>query len=594
GTVKYSGGTGEAGNPWQIAGPGDLIALGGNTGDYSGCFVLASDIDMSGYGPFEMALIACSTNTDYGFVGIGFGGVFDGAGFVISNLSIDTGGAGNDYLGLFGYIEGVNAKVENLGLENMSVTGGEGSEYLGGLCGENINGSFINCYSSGRVSGEAYLSYVGGLCGSNQGTISSCYSRGSVTSGDGSQGLGGLCGKNKNGVISNCYSRSNVTCGDYSQHLGGLCGRNRSTISNCYSSGRVTAGDESRTLGGLCGYYGGGPISNCYWDENSSDLSYSGGGRKKTIAQMKDAQTYMGWNDGSWVIDSGNDYPHLSWESGSGGLPVITTDYPVRTYPGDGADEPFELDSSDDLLCMSWRSIDWDKKFVLTGNIDMGQVTEYYPPGAFGGDIDGAGYSVIKLTVDPDVIGKASGLGLIGWLGPGGCIENLGVEEVNIASMVSSSHFGGLCGENYKGSIRNCYSTGWVSGGDDSSGLGGLCGSNGGKISHCYSRCIVNGGDDSGYLGGLCGSNHGTISSCYSIGNVSGGKISFSLGGLCGGNSHIIIYCDSSGNVTGGDGSLALGGLCGMGNHGTFSNCHSSGSVNGGDRSWSLGGLCGY
>ena len=82
GTVKYSGGTGEAGNPWRIAEAIDLIALGDNTGDYSGCFVLTGDIDLTGYGPFEKALIGYDTSSDYNFQGNGFGGVFDGRIFI--------------------------------------------------------------------------------------------------------------------------------------------------------------------------------------------------------------------------------------------------------------------------------------------------------------------------------------------------------------------------------------------------------------------------------------------------------------------------------------------------------------------------------
>jgi hypothetical protein len=74
-----------------------------------------------------------------------------------------------------------------------------------------------------------------------------------------------------------------------------------------------------------------------------------------------------------------------------------------------------------------------------------------------------------------------------------------------------------LCGGNSYGTIRNCYSTGSVTG--SRSLLGGLCGENYGVLSNCYSTGSVNGGFS---VGGLCGNNRGTISDCYSIGDVSG------------------------------------------------------------------------
>ena len=69
---------------------------------------------------------------------------------------------------------------------------------------------------------------------------------------------------------------------------------------------------------------------------------------------------------------------------------------------------------------------------------------------------------------------------------------------------------GGLCGNNWGGTITNCYSTGSVMGGYDSYRLGGLCGFNRGNtiISNCYSTGSVTGDE---YVGGLVGYNYGTV-----------------------------------------------------------------------------------
>ena len=108
---------------------------------------------------------------------------------------------------------------------------------LGGICGENDNGTIANCCSSGTVTGNRYL--------------------------------GGVCGENNNGTIINSYSTETVT-GDL--YLGGICGTNKNSgnIINCYAAGKMT-GDEK--IGGICGeneYNNNSNIYNCFWDIETS------------------------------------------------------------------------------------------------------------------------------------------------------------------------------------------------------------------------------------------------------------------------------------------------------------------------------------
>ena len=78
------------------------------------------------------AVIAPDTdNFNSGFQGISFAGIFDGTDHRVSNLMIDDGGIGNDYLGLFGYTE--NGQINNLIVENVSIRVEEGSFFIGGL-----------------------------------------------------------------------------------------------------------------------------------------------------------------------------------------------------------------------------------------------------------------------------------------------------------------------------------------------------------------------------------------------------------------------------------------------------------------------------
>ncbi|MCK4627838.1 MAG: hypothetical protein KAT56_02480, partial [Sedimentisphaerales bacterium] len=191
----------------------DVFADPANAATYwtSGVYTkLVCDIDLAGKPPYTTAVIAPDTpDTSDNFDGTPFAGIFDGNGYIVRNLTIDTVGAGDDYLGLFGEIEGSGAEVKNLGLENVDITGGDGSWYLGGLCGYNSYGTITDCYAAGAVTGRSYL---GGLCGYNSyGTITNCYATSSVTGRDSSYALGGLCGHNEYGTINNCYATGAVT-----------------------------------------------------------------------------------------------------------------------------------------------------------------------------------------------------------------------------------------------------------------------------------------------------------------------------------------------------------------------------------------------
>ena len=107
----------------------DVFADQANAATYwsSGVYTkLTCDPNLTGR-PYATAAIAPDIYADgYYFDSIPFAGIFDGDSHIIRNLTIDT--AGNDYLSLFGKIDGSSAKVKNLGIENINITGGN---YLG-------------------------------------------------------------------------------------------------------------------------------------------------------------------------------------------------------------------------------------------------------------------------------------------------------------------------------------------------------------------------------------------------------------------------------------------------------------------------------
>ncbi len=152
-----------------------------------------------------------------------------------------------------------------------------------------------------------------------------------------------------------------------------------------------------------------------------------------------------------------------------------------------------------------------------------------------------------------------------------GKIANAGILD---SYFYGTSKVGGVCGNNYTGTITNCYNTGSVSG---LGTLGGVSGYNyTGSITNCYNTGNVSG--SSGFVGGVSGCNKGTITNCYNAGSVSGLEC---VGGVSGDNNDTgsITDCYNIGSVSGSEGNV--GGVNGYNNGGTITNSYNAGSVSG-------------
>jgi type II secretion system protein G len=235
--------------------PGELASIG-NDPKYplNGNYIVMKDLDLSGYSNWNpIGNYGADSESK-------FTGTFNGNNYVISNLKISR--PDTNHQGLFGRADG--GKIENLGLENVDVTG---NYYTGGLVGYN-NGTITDCYATGRVTGNN--SSTGGLVGYNNGTITNCYATGSVTGYN--EYTGGLVGYN-NGTLTNCYATGEVTG---NKSTGGLVGWNYGAIENCYTTGKVSGSGDY--IGGLVGLnLTGGTITNCYATGNITGYWYTGG-----------------------------------------------------------------------------------------------------------------------------------------------------------------------------------------------------------------------------------------------------------------------------------------------------------------------------
>ena len=334
-TVLALDGSGTQEDPWRIESLADFDEFADDPNYWAGYTRLETVVNLAGR-TYTTAVIALDESRSRGFQGTAFTGVFEGDGHKITGLTIDDGGAGNEHLGLFGFI--ANGEVRNLGIEGGSVSG-SGDRYVGGLVGVNDGsvsncyftgsvrgtkgavgglagqnyqvGSISNCYSTGDVTGNIDRTWrtVGGLVGDNYGIVSNCYSTGSV---NGYKYIGGLVGRNYQGSISNCYSTGSVS-GD--ADVGGLVGfNNRGSISNCYSTGSVNG---YKYIGGLVGE-NWGSVSNCFWDINTSGMTTSHGGTGLPTAEMQAESTFTsaGWDFTTpvWKMCHGPYYPILWWQ----------------------------------------------------------------------------------------------------------------------------------------------------------------------------------------------------------------------------------------------------------------------------------------
>ena len=215
------------------------------------------------------------------------------------------------------------------------------------------------------------------------------------------------------------------------------------------------------------------------------------------------------------------------------------------------------------------------------GTLNEGTFKEWTPiatsASPYTGVFDGQNHTISGLYFNQE---DSYDVGLFGR--NNGKIANAGILD---SYFYGTSKVGGVCGNNYTGTITNCYNTGSVSGFGT---LGGVSGYNyTGSITNCYNTGNV--GGSSGFVGGVSGCNSkGTIINSYNAGSVSGLEC---VGGVSGDNdTGSITDCYNIGSVSGSEGNV--GGVNGYNNGGTITNSYNAGSVSGIERY--VGGVNGW
>lgn len=325
-------------NPYLIRSAADLDNVRNNL---TASYRLARDIDLSTFGDWTP------------IIGTGdepFEGNFDGAGYAISGMTIDSDA---EYIGLFGYASG--ATFQNVRLVDVDITS-TGPVNVGGLVGIIHNGTIDNSSVSGAIDGGATL--IGGIAGqlTSGAKIRKSGTRVNINTSTGTA-AGGLVGMLNTGTtIEQSYATGDVSY-DGNGYAGGLAGQQMiSTILDSYATGRVTSNNANASIGGLSGFavdgkitnsYAAGTVSpgmrsggligtfvipvpmvvNSYWnsDANSASLQSIGmlSGRDEAVSQnaMKQMATYVDWDTTIWGIREGTGYPYLKAFS-----PAVTVD----------------------------------------------------------------------------------------------------------------------------------------------------------------------------------------------------------------------------------------------------------------------------
>jgi hypothetical protein len=213
----------------------------------------------------------------------GFKGVFDGQGYFISGLTLETTQIMSNFssFGVFGSAD--HAEIRNLGVKDIDINAGDviatrqGDLAIGGVVGYAKASVIDNCYASGsisRVYGTYYISDTnpnGGICG-----------RASYDSTD-----------DRRARLANCRSEVNIcalkTAGDMKTPTGisggvaGVC--DETDIENCVCGKGSSAGAEDGIFSGTLGEAAGGIVgigdestmTGCINEKNISGGGYTGG-----------------------------------------------------------------------------------------------------------------------------------------------------------------------------------------------------------------------------------------------------------------------------------------------------------------------------
>ncbi len=273
--TAFNGGTGTQEDPYQIATAAQLAYFsdGFTKADAptfeSSHVVLTNNIDLNNIKWTPIGNYHASSNS--------FGGVFDGQGYTVSNMSVTVDTKYQvDTNGLFGIS---SATIKNLNVKGEMIVNADGDySFYGGIVGY-LEGNIDNCTADVEMTfnGIHYNTcWMGGLVGylGEGATLSNSINYGNITDlstvSIGARYVGGVVGAVERGTVISCKNEGNISS-DISR-VGGIVGSaynggnaGYSEITNCYNAGVLT----SNAIGAH--YTGGivGEVSSVQYTSNT-------------------------------------------------------------------------------------------------------------------------------------------------------------------------------------------------------------------------------------------------------------------------------------------------------------------------------------
>ena len=293
---KKPTGTGTAEDPYLISDASQLrwfAAQVNDSGKTGICAQLTNDIDLGNENWTPIG------KSGYSYQ---YKGTFDGQGYEIKNLKIDSTSSNQ---ALFGYVNGGTVK-------NLTVSGSvKGAGYTAGIIGQLAGASSVeNCVNKANITGSTN---VGGIIGrvetSSAKTVNACANFGEIT---GSSYVGGLVGNLYYAIsLKNSYNRGNVTVTTSSGYAGGIAGGvedSAASATNCYTTGTVTGNSDVKPA---FGKKSSGSITNCYYLDT---LGTDSNATSKTSDELKALAATLGEAFITAPAGINDGYPIFRWQ----------------------------------------------------------------------------------------------------------------------------------------------------------------------------------------------------------------------------------------------------------------------------------------
>jgi UDP-3-O-[3-hydroxymyristoyl] glucosamine N-acyltransferase len=240
--TPFAGGTGTAGDPFQICTTTQFLQLATSSSYFGSQFRLMRSLDFTSVTYQPVGLVAS------------FSGVFDGNHRTLANITYGT--TTTDYAAPFRYLDGSAAVIRNLRVTGATVTG---RTYVSAVAGALTNGARVeNSFASGTIATQTSGTGHAGVVGWCSGCAVTDTTASVTVVGSGS--AGGLVGEVTGGAtLLRDRATGNVTGGGGGK-FGGLVGSisGTSRIEDCVASGNITS--TASYNGGLVGYATGAVV----------------------------------------------------------------------------------------------------------------------------------------------------------------------------------------------------------------------------------------------------------------------------------------------------------------------------------------------